>query len=176
MADVNLSTLCLACKAIFKSAPNSSLIGHGHDVPHHNLENLSARAVRGCHLCLTVYMSLDPEALTKFRKLHTNSQGLASITPIARDQARLVFKYVPEDVGNTQSFYSEATASSDSKPENVLTVELILLKPECTLRATLTPEVPTNEPQMPSSPASRPSTRKPSAPAPTNLLKPPNAG
>ena len=131
MADLNLSTLCLACRAIFKATPGSSLTGH--DVPHHSIEALSTRAVRGCHLCLTVYMSLDPEALTKFRKLHANSQGLASITPIARDQARLKFKYVPEDIGNTQSFYSEATTSSDTKTESVLSVELILLKPECTI-------------------------------------------
>ena len=132
MANLNLSTLCLACKTIFKPAHSDpALIGH--DVPHHSIEALSTRAVRGCHLCLTVYMSLDPDALTKFRRLYQNSQGLASITPIARDQARLKFKYLPEDVGNTQSFHSAATSSSSSRSSTVLVVELILLKPECTL-------------------------------------------
>lgn len=131
MANLNLSTLCLACKTIFKPAHSDpALIGH--DVPHHSIEALSTRAVRGCHLCLTVYMSLDPDALTKFRRLYQNSQGLASITPIARDQARLKFKYLPEDVGNTQSFHSAATSSSSSKSSTILVVELILLKPECT--------------------------------------------
>ena len=129
MADLNLSTLCLACKAIFKSDPNSSLFGQ--NVPHHSIEALSTRAVRGCHLCLTVYMSLDPDALTRFRRHCHNSQGYASITPIARDQARLKFKYLPEDVGNTQSFHSVATSSSAGLSHSELVVELILLKPEC---------------------------------------------
>lgn len=140
MADLNLSTLCLACRAVFKlDASDSALIGH--DIPHHSIEALSARAVRGCHLCLTVYMSLDPDALTKFRRLHQNSQGLASITPIARDQARLNFKYLPEDAGNTQSYHSAATSSSSSTSSSVLIVELILLKPECT-----SPEKPARQP------------------------------
>jgi hypothetical protein len=134
MADLNLSTLCLACKAIFKSdGPDPASAFVGVDVPHHSIEALSARAVRGCHLCLTVYMSLDPDALTQFRRLYQDSQGVASITPIARDQARLKFRYLPEDVGNTMSYHSAATGGEERHEEgSELAVELILLKPECT--------------------------------------------
>ena len=160
MADLNLSTLCLACKAIFKPAPNpdSSLVGN--EVPHHSIGALSARAVRGCHICLTVYMSLDPDALTKFRRLYQNSQGLASITPIARDQARLKFRYLPEDAGNTQSYHSAVTSSS-SNSDSELVVELILLKPECMSPLDNAKKNELTQKQMPSNPASKPSSRKP---------------
>ena len=94
--ELTLSNLCVACKSIFDG---STLKNDNAEVEHHGLDALAARASRGCHLCLTVYMSIDPEAYKRFRKSSSNGQavetlGFACVIPIARDQARLKFRYV----------------------------------------------------------------------------------
>jgi len=129
--DLKQSTLCLACRSIFNADTVKNDLG---EVVHHGLEALAARASRSCHLCLTVYMSIDPEAYKNFRKgVATDSLGYAWISPIARDQARLKFRYVKSDSArSTPTSKNSSKTSLSSAPSDVsLGVELILMDPKC---------------------------------------------
>lgn len=153
------STLCLACQAIFdgRNLSVESLSAFNQprildqpqrrvgEIQHHGLDELATRASRGCHLCLTVYLSLDPEALRAFRrsaatsanpmgagatssktKLPTKpivtgamgSLGFASVVPIARDQAKLSFRYVkaPKPRLNGDSSTEPSSTGSATSP------------------------------------------------------------
>ena len=141
----SLSTLCKACQSIFTDASQR----RPSQIHHHGIDALRARASNGCQLCLTVYMSMDPNHLMKFQKTVPNSQGIASFTPISRDQARLQFRYISATTSD-----QEPTTSTSSGPKqrgtssvhsnksfeiadvHVLSVDLILVKPECTSIAT----------------------------------------
>ncbi|KAJ9662294.1 hypothetical protein H2198_001428 [Neophaeococcomyces mojaviensis] len=169
-----VSSLCLACKAIFdvsNTVPSlQTLSQNGRrpgEVVHQSLDNVAEAAKRGCHLCITVYMHLDPAALRAFRRYINASigrespdstagrlnSGFASIHPIARDQARLNFRWVacpeaasPSDKGkmgllrgNSFEPYankndSRVTLSSEAsfnqgRMDSELSVELILMNP-----------------------------------------------
>lgn len=127
--DLVPSTLCHACKAVFDP---HSVKNDGGEVPHHGLESLATRATNGCHLCLTIYMSIEPVSLAQFRKGCTTSLGFAWISPIARDQARLKFRYVraPTSGSGPASSSSSQTSLSSGETSGVLIVELMLVKPE----------------------------------------------
>jgi len=123
----------VACKSIFCADTVKNASG---EVAHHGLEALAARASK-CHLCLTVFMSIDPEAYKSFRSVATSeSSGFAWISPIARDQARLKFRYVG---AATAAPERESPSSNSSKTSLVgqwgaeanLVVELILMNPRC---------------------------------------------
>ena len=136
-----LSTLCKACQSIFTDA---SLRRPG-QIHHHGIDALRARAGRGCQLCLIVYMSMDPNYLMKFQRTVPNSQGIASFNPTSRDQARLQFRYISTTASDEESFNSTSSgqkqkgpssvhsAKSDTGDVHVLSVDLILVKPECKL-------------------------------------------
>jgi hypothetical protein len=136
-----LSTLCKACQSIFTDA---SLRRPG-QIHHHGIDALRARAGRGCQLCLIVYMSMDPNYLMKFQRTVPNSQGIASFNPTSRDQARLQFRYISATAADEESFNSTSSgqkqkgpssvhsAKSDTGDVHVLSVDLILVKPECKL-------------------------------------------
>jgi hypothetical protein len=136
-----LSTLCKACQSIFTEASQR----RPGQIHHHGIDGLRARAGKGCQLCLTVYMSMDPNHLMKFQRTVPNSQGIASFTPISRDQARLQFRYISATASDQESFNSTSSGQkqkgpssvhstkSDSGDVHVLSVDLILVKPECTL-------------------------------------------
>jgi hypothetical protein len=152
MADLIESTLCVACKSIF-SPPSNTIVytsangssSHGGEIPHHGLEALAARASK-CHLCLAVFMSIDPELYRNFRRTLAGGEslGFAAVSPIARDQARLKFRYVRPIVPGSQpnghgppvdqsrpSTTSSKTSGSSSKVDAGLEVELILMNPKC---------------------------------------------
>jgi hypothetical protein len=134
-----LSTLCKACQSIFTDA---SLRRPG-QIHHHGIDALRARAGRGCQLCLIIYMSIDPNYLMKFQKTVPNSQGIASFNPTSRDQARLQFRYISATASDEESFNSTSSGQkqkgpssvrsvkSDTGDVHVLSVDLILVKPEC---------------------------------------------
>jgi hypothetical protein len=137
-----LSTLCKACQSIFTDASQR----RPGQVHHHGIDALRARAGKGCQLCLIVYMSMDPSHLMKFQRTVPNSQGIASFTPISRDQARLQFRYISATASDQESFNSTSSGqkqkdtssvhsnkSLDPGDVHVLSVDLILVKPECTL-------------------------------------------
>lgn len=166
--ELTLSSLCVACKSIFDG---STLKNENAEVEHHGLEALATRAARGCHLCLTVYMSIDPEVYKSFQRPTTNGHGqthhvdetlgFACVGPIARDQARLKFRYVrtktegsngctdgspQEDVKgkgridtttatpsmNSSKLSLPLSVGSDKDGEAVpVVVELILMNPRC---------------------------------------------
>ena len=128
--SLTLSTLCLACKSIF--AGTTARNEHS-EVPHHGLEALAARASRGCQLCLTVYMSIDPEAFKSLRKSTasptptspadgppTEPSGWASISPIARDQARLRFRYIRPDSQSPRDGGSSPESERDIKGKSAV--------------------------------------------------------
>lgn len=167
------SQLCKACKSVLGASsvvPPSSPPHDGKrpgELTHQSLDNVAESAKRGCHLCVTVYMNLDPASLRAFRRYVDNtfgrsspdssnvgqSWGFASIVPIARDQARLSFRWVPSP--EARSFAdakgkgpaarnadhqlnprneSRNTVGSDSsshtgRMESELKVELILMNP-----------------------------------------------
>ncbi len=135
------STLCKACQSIFTDT-SPQRPGQTH---HHGIDALRARAGRGCQLCLTIYMSMDPNVLQRFLNTVPNSQGIASFTPISRDQARLQFRYISATASDQESFNSNGSAQkqqstvsvnsikSNSGELRTLSVETILVKPECTL-------------------------------------------
>ena len=137
----SLSSLCKACQSIFTDASQR----RPGQIHHHGIDALRARAGKGCQLCLTVYISMDPNHLTKFLKTVPNSQGIASFTPISRDQARLQFRYVSATASDQESFNSTSSGQkqkgtssvhsnkSDAGDVHVLSVDLILVKPECKL-------------------------------------------
>lgn len=139
-SEPTLSTLCKLCQSIFKeSSPHRP-----GQVQHHGVDALRARAGRGCQLCLTVHMSLDPVQLMKFQQKVPDSQGIASFTPISRDQARLQFRYLsatasdkeadsPTAVDEKQRSISVKSIKPDPENLRVLSVDMILVKPECTL-------------------------------------------
>lgn len=142
MTELIESTLCQTCKAIFQPGAVKNESG---EIQHHGLEALAARASK-CHLCLTIFMSIDPEAYKTFRRgSMLDSIGFAWISPIARDQARLKFRYVkpgasgPSGPSTTEASSSRMTPSSSSSKtslslsdaENRLEVELILMNPKC---------------------------------------------
>ncbi len=144
MAEVTPSTLCSACEAIFQQSSASKSDSTG-EIPHHGLEVLAERASQ-CHLCLTVFMSIDPDAYKAFRSRGSavDSVGFAWISPIARDQARLKFRYVKpskapispngdkENRGPTPSSNgSKASLLLNWDETNGLVVELILMHPKC---------------------------------------------
>ena len=134
MATETLSNLCKACQAIF----GDSSIPYRAEIGHHGLDALRARASRGCQLCLTIYMSIDPASLVRFQKAIPNSQGFASISPSTCDQACLRFRYGRALVGSGR----ESLASNGSNPNQPsilsstsnlaegLTVDLFLVKAE----------------------------------------------
>lgn len=158
MTELTESTLCQTCKSLFQGA------NHHHnkttpksetgEIPHHGLEALAARASK-CHLCLTIFMSIDPDAYRNFRRGSVaDSVGFVWISPIARDQARLKFRYVKaaalalngESSGSTGSSGSGGSARSRATPDenrsktslsfsadadSTLVVELILMNPKC---------------------------------------------
>ena len=155
--DLPLSSLCVACKSIFDGATPKNDNG---EVDHHGLDALAARASRGCHLCLTVYMSIDPEAYKGFRRTRdgklAETRGFACVIPIARDQARLKYRYEKtggEEVEKGKGREGEspgvmASVSNGSKASLPLSVdsgekdgeglggkpvvvELILMNPRC---------------------------------------------
>lgn len=134
MAEVAMgSALCVACQSIFR--PGTMRTDSG-EMAHHGLEALAARASK-CHLCLTVFMSIDPEAYKNFRKGSTvDSVGFAWMSPIARDQARLKFRYVRPVASHraTPSTNSSKT-SLGALGETGLVVELILMNPKCESRS-----------------------------------------
>jgi hypothetical protein len=128
------STLCVACQSIFRTDTVRSESG---ETAHHGLEALAARASK-CHLCLTVFMSIDPEAYRNFRRgSNQESVGFAWISPIARDQARLKFRYVRPgglEQGRESSNGSQSALSlrsTDREGNGTLVVELILMNPKC---------------------------------------------
>ncbi|KAI1622515.1 heterokaryon incompatibility protein-domain-containing protein [Exophiala viscosa] len=127
------STLCVACQSIFQ--PDTVRSDSG-ETPHHGLEALAARASK-CHLCLTVFMSIDPESYRIFRRdSSVESIGFAWISPIARDQARLKFRYVKMAADADRATPTSTSTSSKTSlagavgSENVLVVELILMNPK----------------------------------------------
>lgn len=130
MAELTASTLCVACQSLFQPATVRSESGES---AHHGLEALAARASK-CHLCLTVFMSIDPEAYRNFRRgCVVDSMGFAWISPIARDQARLKFRYVKPVSADraTPSTNSSKTSLTMVDSEGSLVVELILMNPKC---------------------------------------------
>ncbi|OAP55065.1 hypothetical protein AYL99_10765 [Fonsecaea erecta] len=137
MSELTPSTLCTACQSIF--GPDTQKSEETGEIPHHGLEELASRA-SNCHLCLTVFMSIDPDAYKNFRNsgLAVDSVGFAWISPIARDQARLKFRYVKptkseadkENRGPTPSSSgSKASMSLNWDDAAGLVVELILMHP-----------------------------------------------
>ena len=128
-AEVQGSSLCVACQSIFQPATLKSDSG---EVAHHGLEALAARASK-CHLCLTVFMSIDPEAYRNFRKDSTvETVGFAWISPIARDQARLKFRYLkPVTAHRATPSTSSSKTSLGPLGDTGLVVELILMNPKC---------------------------------------------
>ena len=129
MTELIGSALCVACQSIFQ--PNSVRNDSG-EVAHHDLEALAVRASK-CHLCLTVFMSIDPEAYRNFRRgSAVNSLGFAWFSPIARDQARLKFRYVkPTSADRATPSTNSSKMSLTIWEEAGLVVELILMNPKC---------------------------------------------
>jgi len=166
------SQLCQACKAIFngdnaihspRSAPGSGR--RPGEIKHQSLATVAEAAKRGCHLCVTVYMNLGPAALRAFRRYidfrqgrssldssnGSLSWGFVSVSPIARDQARLSFRWVPSpeawtspdakgksidpETNYSQRNESRTTVDTDSnsgtfgRTESELNVELIIMNP-----------------------------------------------
>ncbi|KAK5097504.1 hypothetical protein LTS08_006917 [Lithohypha guttulata] len=144
------SRLCPTCSQIFDvsatiSSPQSPSLHASKpgEVVHLSLDNVAESAKRGCHLCLTVYMNLDPAALRAFRRYvdFTKGQaspdssttsiswGFVSIVPIARDQARLSFRWVPrveidQQISTTASGTSRNTfLQNDTRNESRNTVD-----------------------------------------------------
>jgi hypothetical protein len=155
------SHLCLVCKSIFDGLTPRNEFG---EVTHYGLEALFTSASRGCHLCLTVSQTIDPEQFRSFRMRiekgeHVESWGFAAISPIARDQARIRFRYLRTKRTNEELFegmttsekrktrmtmilspnqsvdFSDASGSSDGgrihKEKMPILVELILMNPKC---------------------------------------------
>ncbi|ETN38685.1 uncharacterized protein HMPREF1541_06722 [Cyphellophora europaea CBS 101466] len=90
------SQLCLVCKSIFDGLTPRNEYG---EVTHYGLEALFTSASRGCHLCLTVSQSIDPDQFSSFQNRlakgeRVESWGFAAVSPIARDQARIRFRYL----------------------------------------------------------------------------------
>lgn len=176
VAPTRTSQLCPACRYIFDATstlasppPSSQDIIKPDEITHQSLDAVAESAKRGCHLCVTVYMNLDPAALRAFRRYVQSalgrsspdsgniaglSLGFASINPIARDQARLSFRWVPSPEAIAASAdikgksvpsrftsfpqshrnESRATVGSDasfgaSRMDSELTVELIIMNP-----------------------------------------------
>jgi hypothetical protein len=135
-------------------------------VHHYGLEALFTSASRGCHLCLTVSQSIDPESFKSFqaRLLRDNkveSWGFAAVSPIARDQARIRFRYLRTQRSDDELFegmstsekrktrmnmtspgtsmdfktLSDTSGSSESgrarREQMPILVELILMNPKC---------------------------------------------
>ena len=140
-----LSTLCQACQSLFQDTSSRRTA----QFPHYGVDGLRAQAGQGCQLCLTVYHSMDPDLLVKFQKTVVQSQGIASFTPISRDQARIQFRYLsatgedrgsvdssnsaqkrPQTTGPGQSTTSVNSVRSQSEQVSLLSVDLILVKPE----------------------------------------------
>ncbi|RVX72330.1 hypothetical protein B0A52_04535 [Exophiala mesophila] len=145
MTELKESTLCQTCKALFQPPEFRS---DASEIPHHGLEALAVRASK-CHLCLTIFMSIDPDAYKKFRRGSiVDSVGWAFVSPIARDQARLKFRYVKSGSANGPSHAAgpsngagsssratpdtERSKTSSSSHDGVdgLVVELILMNPK----------------------------------------------
>jgi Heterokaryon incompatibility protein (HET) len=116
--NLQVSSICEACKSIFNGSTPKNENG---EVDHHGLDALAARATRGCHLCLTVYMSIEPEAYKSSRISATGQPvdtfGFASVSPIARDQARLKFRYVKNEVHQSHPNCHLDGARSPPPPE-----------------------------------------------------------
>lgn len=140
-----LSALCNACQSIFTDASQR----RPGQIHHHGIDALRTRAGKGCQLCLSVYMSMDPSYLMKFQRTVPNSQGMASFTPISRDQARLQFRYISATALDRESFNSTSSGQKQKGPSSVhsnksfdagevhvLAVDFVLVKPECMLTLT----------------------------------------
>lgn len=153
------SQLCLVCKSIFDGLTPRNEYG---EVTHYGLEALFTSAARGCHLCLTVSQSIDPEQFRSFqtrlaRGERVESWGFAAVSPIARDQARIRFRYLRTrrtedelyegmsssekrktrmmmttptsmDMSNESNSSDGGRASKEAMP---ILVELILMNPKC---------------------------------------------
>lgn len=153
------SQLCLVCKSIFDGLTPRNEYG---EVTHYGLEALFTSASRGCHLCLTVSQSIDPEQFRSFQTRlakgeRVESWGFAAVSPIARDQARIRFRYLRTKRTDDELYegmsssekrrtrmmmsmpgsldLSNASSSSDggkaSKEQMPILVELILMNPKC---------------------------------------------
>lgn len=156
------SSLCLVCKAIFDGLSPRNEYGEVH---HYGLEALFTSAERGCHLCLTVSQSIDPDLVKSFsaRMLKdgkVESWGFAAVSPIARDQARIRFRYLRTQRTDDEVYEgmsksekrktrmmmtshtpSESQTLSDGSGSSVggrakreqmpILVELILMNPKC---------------------------------------------
>ena len=141
MTELTPSTLCKACHSIFEQ--NAAIPSATGELSHHNLETLAALAAN-CQLCLTVFTSIDPQVYRDYRNKSAavDSVGYASISPTARDQARLKFRYVrrakvlwdenKENRGpRPSSNGSKSSLLSQWKETTGLVVELILVNPKC---------------------------------------------
>jgi hypothetical protein len=130
-----MSSLCDACKSIFDG---STLKNENGEVEHHGLDILASRAAQGCSLCLTVYMSIDPDVYRRYKShsptssTNTNGHGnggvngnegrrhvsetlgFACVSPIARDQARLKFRYVKVS-GSSTNGHTNGSPQNDEK-------------------------------------------------------------
>ena len=164
-----VSSLCSACQQIFDSdivnastpLPTSNLMRDG-EIVHQSLADIAQAAKAGCHLCVTIYMNFDPAALRAFTRYVDHTQGktirdssnagqsigFVSVVPIARDQARLNFRWVPAFIENAREQSAEVggylfqadrkqsrnTFGSDSssglgRMDSELNVELIIMNP-----------------------------------------------
>jgi hypothetical protein len=133
------STLCEACHAIFQQNI-TAFTSEAREITHHGLETLAEKA-SDCHLCLTVFMSIDPEAYRTFNQgSNIDSVGFAWLSPIARDQARLKFRFtkpLSAPLGEDgrpitpNSDISRSTLMVDWEDTAGLVVELILMHPKC---------------------------------------------
>lgn len=157
------SPLCLVCKGIFDGLTPRNEYG---EVNHYGLEALFTSAGRGCQLCMTVSQSIDPEQWKAFQARvamdeRVVSWGYASVSPIARDQARIKFRYLRtqrtekelyEGLSNSEKrktrmnmstpnlsmdsrALSDGSGSSEGgrmrREQMPIVVELILMNPKC---------------------------------------------
>jgi hypothetical protein len=179
-----LSTLCKTCQSIFTDASQR----RPGQIHHHGIGELRVHAGKGCQLCLAIHMSMDPSYLMKFQRTVPDSQGIASFTPISRDQARLQFRYISAAASDPESFDStspgqkqKATLSVYSNKSldvgevHVLSVDFILVRPECTSTTTAASATLTFN-QTRSSKALDFSIATRSAPGRNRVSRSPNAG
>ena len=131
MANGAIGNLCKACEGIFK---DSSELGQLQRI-HHGLDALRARAGRGCQLCLTVYMSMNPSALIKFQKSSPASDGFVSLSHVDNHQIKLTFTYgdIESRASSSSGLKSQASAIDLNAPRSrlSLSVDLLLVKQAC---------------------------------------------
>lgn len=160
------SQLCLPCTRIFTRQQGSaaselqlSADQLKDEMPHATITAIAEAAKQGCHLCMTIYMNLDPGSLRAYQRCVAQrrsdgfnigmSVGYASIRPIAHDQARLSFRWgldskstslstirpsTNDGLGSLSGSRSQPTPGSESslpsgRLESELTIELIIMNP-----------------------------------------------